>query len=65
MQQYPEYKSLNLPNIAESVLNRWQEQRIFERSIEEREGCPSFTFYEGPPIRKWSSRNSPRDVAFD
>ncbi|MBP7166154.1 MAG: isoleucine--tRNA ligase [Bacteroidia bacterium] len=49
MQQYPEYKSLNLPNIAESVLNRWQEQRIFERSIEEREGCPSFTFYEGPP----------------
>ena len=49
MQQYPEYKSLNLPNIAESVLNRWQEQRIFERSVEEREGCPSFTFYEGPP----------------
>lgn len=49
MQQYPEYKSLNLPNIAESVLNRWQERRIFERSVEEREGAPSFTFYEGPP----------------
>ena len=49
MQQYPEYKSLNLPNIAEAVLNRWQERRIFERSVEEREGAPSFTFYEGPP----------------
>jgi isoleucyl-tRNA synthetase len=49
MQQYPEYKSLNLPGIAESVLNRWQERRIFERSVEEREGAPSFTFYEGPP----------------
>jgi hypothetical protein len=34
MQQYPEYKSLNLPGIAESVLNRWQERRIFERSVE-------------------------------
>lgn len=49
MQQYPEYKSLNLPNIAEAVLNRWQERRIFERSVEEREGAPAFTFYEGPP----------------
>ena len=46
---YPEYKSLNLPGIAESVLQRWQERRIFERSVEEREGAPSFTFYEGPP----------------
>lgn len=49
MQQYPEYKSLNLPNIAETVLQRWQERRIFERSMEERQGAPSFTFYEGPP----------------
>lgn len=49
MQQYPEYKSLNLPNIAEAVLNRWQERRIFERSVEDREGAPAFTFYEGPP----------------
>ena len=49
MSQYPEYKSLNLPNIAETVLQRWQEKRIFERSVEEREGSPSFTFYEGPP----------------
>ncbi len=46
---YPEYKSLNLPGIAETVLQRWQERRIFERSVEEREGAPSFTFYEGPP----------------
>ena len=49
MSQYPEYKSLNLPGLAENVLSRWLEKRIFERSIEEREGAPAFTFYEGPP----------------
>jgi len=49
MSQFKEYKSLHLPNIAASVLERWQEQRIFERSIEEREGSPAFVFYEGPP----------------
>lgn len=49
MKQYPEYKSLDLPGLAESVLQGWQDQRIFERSIEEREGAPPFVFYEGPP----------------
>ena len=49
MSQYTEYKSLNLPNIAETVLQRWEENKIFERSIEEREGAPAYVFYEGPP----------------
>ena len=49
MSQYTEYKSLNLPNIAETVLKRWEENKVFERSVEEREGAPAYVFYEGPP----------------
>jgi isoleucyl-tRNA synthetase len=47
--KYPEYKHLNLPLIADQVLQQWQDRQIFERSISEREGQPGFTFYEGPP----------------
>jgi isoleucyl-tRNA synthetase len=49
MGSYPEYKQLNLTNIAAQVLQRWQEESVFERSLTEREGSPSFIFYEGPP----------------
>ncbi|HHV60409.1 MAG TPA: isoleucine--tRNA ligase [Clostridiaceae bacterium] len=31
------------------VLKRWEEENIFEKSIEIREDCPVFTFYDGPP----------------
>ena len=27
----------------------WKEHHIFEKSIEEREGCPEYMFYDGPP----------------
>lgn len=47
--KYQEYKGLNLPNIAKDVLERWQNESIFEKSIETREGNPSFVFFEGPP----------------
>ncbi|MBS1657492.1 MAG: isoleucine--tRNA ligase [Bacteroidetes bacterium] len=49
MQKYPEYKSLNLPEIDQQVLKFWEEEKIFEQSISSREGHPSFVFYEGPP----------------
>jgi isoleucyl-tRNA synthetase len=49
MAKYPEYKQLNLPNLAEQVLRNWQDKKVFERSVSEREGNPSYTFYEGPP----------------
>jgi len=49
MKKYSEYKSLDLPALAEDILQGWQDRRIFERSVEEREGCPPFVFYEGPP----------------
>jgi isoleucyl-tRNA synthetase len=49
MQKYPEYKSLNLPEIDQQILKFWEEERIFEQSISSREGHPLFVFYEGPP----------------
>lgn len=47
--KYTEYKGLNLPNVAELVLERWKNQSVFEQSISSREGNPSFVFFEGPP----------------
>lgn len=47
--KYPEYKAVNYAEIADEVLSFWKENSIFEKSIEVREGSPSFTFYEGPP----------------
>ena len=49
MKKYPEYKGLNLPNVAAEVLADWQENKIFEKSIESREGNKPFVFFEGPP----------------
>ncbi len=46
---YKEYKSINYAAIADEVLEFWKENKIFEKSIEVREGSPAFTFYEGPP----------------
>jgi isoleucyl-tRNA synthetase len=46
---YKEYKSINYAAIADEVLAFWKENKIFEQSIEVREGSPTFTFYEGPP----------------
>ena len=46
---YKEYKQLNLPAIDKEILNFWKENKIFERSISEREGNTPFVFYEGPP----------------
>lgn len=49
MKKYPEFTSLDLPGIADSVLTNWDEQQIFEKSVTSREGATPFVFYEGPP----------------
>ncbi|MDQ1086940.1 isoleucine--tRNA ligase [Siphonobacter sp. SORGH_AS_1065] len=46
---FPEYKNLDYAAVADEIRQFWKENRIFEQSIELREGKPSFTFYEGPP----------------
>ncbi|WP_298754160.1 isoleucine--tRNA ligase [uncultured Psychroserpens sp.] len=47
--KFPEYKGLDLPKVAEDILNYWQENNIFEKSISTREGHTPFVFFEGPP----------------
>lgn len=47
--KYTEYKDLNFARIAEEILDFWQKERVFEKSVTNREGAPAFTFYEGPP----------------
>lgn len=47
--KYPEYKGLNLPNVANSVLEKWNHTKVFDRSISTREGKTPYIFFEGPP----------------
>ncbi|MBC6997749.1 isoleucine--tRNA ligase [Cytophaga sp. FL35] len=47
--KFAEYKGLDLPKVAEEILDYWKENGIFEKSISAREGKPSYVFYEGPP----------------
>lgn len=47
--KFPEYKGLDLPKVAEDILNYWQENKVFEKSISTRENAKPFVFFEGPP----------------
>ncbi|WP_040246963.1 isoleucine--tRNA ligase [Psychroserpens mesophilus] len=47
--KFPEYKGLDLPKVAEDILNYWEANNIFEKSISTREGNKPFVFFEGPP----------------
>ncbi len=47
--KFPEHSRLNLTEVNHEVLKLWEQEDLFHRSISEREGCPSFVFFEGPP----------------
>ncbi|MDB2418117.1 isoleucine--tRNA ligase [Flavobacteriaceae bacterium] len=47
--KFPEYKGLNLPNVANEMLKYWEDNNIFEKSVTIREGSKPFVFFEGPP----------------
>lgn len=47
--KYKEDKDRSLSTIASDVLAFWKQERIFEQSVSNRDGAPTFTFYEGPP----------------
>ena len=49
MGKFAEYSKFNLSEINKEVLKKWDENQVFAKSMTEREGCPSFVFYEGPP----------------
>ncbi len=41
--------NLNFVDREKQVEKFWKDNKIFEKSIEEREGCPTYMFYDGPP----------------
>ena len=47
--KFAEHHELNLSQINKEVLNEWDEADLFHKSMSEREGAPSFVFFEGPP----------------
>lgn len=47
--KYQESKQLSLPFIEQDYLQKWEEEKTFEKSVEQREGSEPFVFYEGPP----------------
>ncbi|MDE6146019.1 MAG: isoleucine--tRNA ligase [Muribaculaceae bacterium] len=47
--KFNEYKANDPVGVNKSILERWKNQGLFERSVSEREGAPSFVFFEGPP----------------
>ena len=47
--KFNEYSKFNLSDINKEILKKWDEENVFESSIKEREGAPSFVFFEGPP----------------
>jgi isoleucyl-tRNA synthetase len=46
---YPEFEQLNMPAIEKEILQWWKENKVFERSVNERPEDKRFVFYEGPP----------------
>ena len=47
--KFAEYSQFDLSKVNAEVLKKWDEIQAFAKSMTEREGCPSFVFYEGPP----------------
>lgn len=47
--RFAEHNGLNLTQVNNEILEKWMKDDIFHRSIDEREGCPQFVFFEGPP----------------
>ena len=49
MKKFPEYNGLSLPSVNEEMLEKWNNEHLFEQSIDTRKGAPAFVFFEGPP----------------
>ncbi|PRY85940.1 isoleucine--tRNA ligase [Mongoliibacter ruber] len=49
MKKYQEYKQVSYPQIGEDILQFWKDNDIFNKSVGNREGAETFTFFEGPP----------------
>ena len=49
MVKFREYKQINYPEVGKEIRAFWKNNNIFSKTITERSGGPSFTFFEGPP----------------
>ena len=47
--RFAEHNGLNLTQVNNEILEKWMKADIFHRTVDEREGCPQFVFFEGPP----------------
>ena len=47
--KFREYSKLNLSDVNKDILKLWEQENVFAKSIDERDGAPTFVFYEGPP----------------
>ena len=47
--KFPEHKGLDLPKVAEEILNYWEKNDVFKKSVSTRQGKTPYVFYEGPP----------------
>ena len=58
--RFAEHNGLNLTQVNNDILEMWREKNVFWRSVDEREGCPQFVFFEGPPRRRFDDEERPR-----
>lgn len=49
MKKFNVYDKIDLSEVNKEVLDQWKQSDLFKQTLKEREGCPSFVFYEGPP----------------
>jgi isoleucyl-tRNA synthetase len=49
MNKYPEYKQLNLSALSKEILKSWEDENVFQQSLDIRRNHKPFIFYEGPP----------------
>jgi len=47
--KFAEYNNLNLSDINQEILERWEKDDVFRKSLEIRKNAPAYIFYEGPP----------------
>jgi isoleucyl-tRNA synthetase len=48
-EKYREHKNVNFAQLAAEILEFWNQEKIFQKSVDNRDGAQAFTFYEGPP----------------
>ncbi|MDL2241637.1 isoleucine--tRNA ligase [Bacteroidales bacterium OttesenSCG-928-L03] len=49
MKKFTEYHKLDLSEVNQEILAKWEKENIFHESLKIRQDAPSFVFYEGPP----------------